>query len=244
MPTLDQQTRKNVFLRNAANIVSILGVLPLSILFAEHGYEYLLPLIVYNNIMDDLDGVLARKLNIRSKFGAMLDNVCDAISHPIFVFVIGMHFFQQANGSAMGSVCMAGGLLATVAIILRSVSRLDPASPAGAGSPTNELIRHILFVIVLSQIFKFAPEPFLIVVFVMHAVTMLVPFRMPYLIRSLTKSAFAIGLVNGALALAWLVPYAAPVIAALFIGAYFLSFVTGGLHWLKSVDAKTLPQHS
>ena len=68
-----------------ANVVSILGVLPICILFGEHGYDYLLPLIVYNNIMDDLDGVLAAKLNIKSNFGARLDNVCDAIAHSVFV---------------------------------------------------------------------------------------------------------------------------------------------------------------
>jgi phosphatidylserine synthase len=238
LPTLDQEPQKNVLLRNAANLVSILGVLPLCILFGEPRYEYLIPLIIYNNIMDDLDGVLAGKLDIRSKFGAMLDNVCDAISHPIIVFVIGMHYFQQANSSVMGSVCLAGSLLATAAIILRSVTRLDPASPTGTGSPTNELIRHILFVIILSQIFEFTPESYLTAVFVVHAVTMLVPFRMSYLIRSLTKSAFAIGLVNVALVLAWLVPYAAPVIAALFIGTYFLSFATGGINWLRSVGSK------
>ncbi len=104
---------------------------------------------------------------------------------------------------------MVGSLLATVAIILRVVTRLDPASPTGTGSPTDELIRHIFFVIIVSQIFEFDPAPFLIAAFSMHAVTMLVPFRMPYLIRSLTKSAVAIGLVNVALVVAWLVPAAA-----------------------------------
>ena len=46
----------------------------------------------YNNFMDDLDGVLAAKLNIRSDFGALLDNVCDAIAHTVVVMAVGMHF--------------------------------------------------------------------------------------------------------------------------------------------------------
>ncbi len=50
--------------KNLANAVSILGVLPLCLLFVADGYRYLIPLIVYNNIMDDLDGILAAKLNI------------------------------------------------------------------------------------------------------------------------------------------------------------------------------------
>jgi phosphatidylserine synthase len=220
-----QDRQKNVLLKNAANVASILGVLPLCILFRESGYQYLIPLIIYNNIMDDLDGILAVKLDIKSTFGAMLDNVCDTVSHSIIVFVIGMHYFQQADNSFVGAACLAGCLLATVAIIVRSVTRLDPAATTGTGSPTNELIRHILFVIIVSQIFGFDPTPFLIAAFSMHTVTMLAPFRMPYLIRSRTKSAVAIGLVNVALVVAWLVPYLAPVIAASFIGTYFFSFL-------------------
>jgi phosphatidylglycerophosphate synthase len=236
-----QETQKNILVRNAANVVSILGVLPLCILFWEHGYKYLIPLIVYNNFMDDLDGVLAGKLGIRSEFGAMLDNVCDAISHPIFVLVVGMHYFQQADNPLMGGACLAGSLLATIAIILRSVTRLDPAAPTGTGSPTNELVRHMLFVIIVSQIFEFDSTPFLIAAFVMHTVTMLVPVRMPYLIRSLTKSAAAIGLVNGALMVAWLVPYLAPAIAASFVGTYFLSILTSGIGRLKLADSEASP---
>jgi phosphatidylglycerophosphate synthase len=75
---------------NLANAVSILGVLPLCLLFLNDGFQYLIPLIVYNNFMDDLDGVLAGKLNIRSEFGAILDNVCDAFSHTLFVMLVVM----------------------------------------------------------------------------------------------------------------------------------------------------------
>ena len=236
-----QKPQGNFLLRNVANIVSILGVLPLCVLFWEYGYQYLIPLIVYNNIMDDLDGVLAVKLDIKSEFGAMLDNVCDAISHSVFVLVVGMHYFQQAENPFVGGACVAGSLLTTVAIILRVVTRLDPTSTTNTGSPTNELIRHIFFVIILSQIFEFDPAPFLIAVFSMHAVTMLVPFRMPYLIRSMTKSAVAIGLVNVVLVVAWLAPAAAPIIAASFIGTYFVSFLAGGIGWFTKADSRTSP---
>ena len=97
----------------------------------------------------------------------------------------------------------------------------------------------MLFVIIVSQIFEFDSTPFLIAAFLMHTVTMLVPVRMPYLIRSLTKSAVAIGLVNGALMIAWLVPYLAPAIAASFIGTYLFSILTSGIGWVKTVDSKT-----
>ncbi|MBL4888419.1 MAG: CDP-alcohol phosphatidyltransferase family protein, partial [Candidatus Lindowbacteria bacterium] len=66
--------------RNLPNIVSILGILPLAILFFDGGFYFLVPLIIYDNIMDDLDGILARKLNLKSDFGAILDDVCDGFA--------------------------------------------------------------------------------------------------------------------------------------------------------------------
>lgn len=200
--------------RNLANVVSLLGVLPLCLLFREGGYQYLLPLVIYSNVMDDLDGILAGKLNIRSQFGAHLDNVCDAIGHSIFVMVIGMHF---------GGFCLAASLVGAMAIVLRSVARLNPEL-AGGGSPTNELIRHLLFALILAAYFGFNPAPYLIAAFLLNAVSMLMPFKMPYLIRTMTKSATAIGLVNVALLMAWFVPLTAPAIAAGFVVTYLYSF--------------------
>ena len=232
-----QEPRRNIVLRNLANIVSILGVLPICILLREHGYQYLVPLILYNNVMDDLDGVLAAWLNIQSNFGALLDNVCDAIAHTVFVMVVGMHFAQQAGHPYLGGFCLASSLLATVAMIVRVVARIHPSSVPGTGSPTNELIRHILFVLLVAPLFEFDPTPLLIAAFMMHAVSMLVPFKMPYLIRSLTKSAIAIGMVNVALIMAWLLPLAAPVVAASFVVTYLSSFAVGGFRWLRTADA-------
>ena len=232
-----QELRPNLVLRNLANIVSILGVLPICILFGEHGHRYLFPLIIYNNVMDDLDGVLAAKLNIQSNFGALLDNVWDAIAHTVFVLAVGMHFTQEAGNPAVGGICLASSMTATVAMILRVVTRITPTSATGMGSPTNELIRHIFCVLLVAQIFAFDPTPYLIATCILHAVSMLVPFKMPYLIRSLTKSAFAIGMVNVALLVAWLLPYAAPVVAASFVLTYLASFAAGGIRWLRKADA-------
>ncbi len=211
---------------NAANIVSVLGVLPLCILFVESGYQYIIPLIIYNNIMDDLDGILAIKMNIKSNFGAMLDNLCDGISHCILVMAVGMHF---------GSISIAASLIAVIGIMLRVVSRLVPSAVTGTGSPTNELIRHMFFVLLLAPLFDLNATPLLVAVFTIHAVSMLVPYKMPYLIRSITKSATAIGMINVALLIAWLVPFATPVIAGGFILTYLYSFTTGGIKWLKSI---------
>lgn len=208
---------------NAANIVSILGVLPLSILFLEGGYQYLIPLIIYNNIMDDLDGILAVKMNIKSTFGATLDNLCDGISHSIIILTVGMNF---------GGTCAAASLIAVTSLMIRVVSRLNPSSTvSGAGSPTNELIRHIFFVLMLASLFDLNAAPLLIIVFTLNALSMLVPYQMPYLIRSITKSATAIGLVNVSLVIAWLIPSSTPFIAAAFLISFLYSLINGGIKW-------------
>ena len=200
-----------------ANVASILGVLPLCLLFGVSGDVYLIPLIIYCNVMDDLDGILAAKLKIGSEFGARLDNVCDATSHSMILMFVGM-------GMAFGGICTTTALIAISVVILRSVSRLDPTATPGIGSPTNELVRHVFFILLLSEQFAFDGSPYLIVAFVLNAITMAVPWKLPFMIRGMTKSAVAIGLVNVALLVAWLVPIALPFIAAAFIGTYLYSF--------------------
>ena len=210
--------------RHAANFVSILGVLPIAVLVFDGGRDYLIPLMLYNNIMDDLDGILAGKLGITSPFGARLDNVCDAIAHTAFVLVVGI---------PRGGLCAAASLAAVTAIILRSVSRLDPAR-AAAGSPTNELMRHMLFILLLAGLTGVSATPYLTVAFVLHTMSMLVTYRMPRLIRSMTTSAAAIGLLNVVLIVAWLVPSTTPLIAAAFILTYLSSFAWGALRAVTS----------
>ncbi|MDE0866285.1 MAG: CDP-alcohol phosphatidyltransferase family protein [Rubripirellula sp.] len=201
--------------RNLANVASILGVLPLFLLFGSSGEWYLIPLIIFCNVMDDLDGILAVKLKIGSEFGARLDNVCDAISHSVILMFVGM---------ANGGICMSAALIAITVVVLRSVSRLDPSAAAGKGSPTNELVRHVFFILLLSEHFGFEGSPYLIVAFVLNAITMALPWKLPFMIRGMAKSAVAIGIVNVALLVAWLVPNALPFIAAVFIGTYLYSF--------------------
>ena len=166
--------------------------------------------------MDDLDGILAIKLDAKSEFGARMDNVCDAVSHSILIMFIGLHY---------GLVCGIIALIAVAGILTRSVARLDPALTKSAGSPTNELIRHTFFALLLADLFSFDPTWALAIIFLTNTITMFVPFPMPYLLRSMTRSATAISLVNVSLIVAWLVPYTAPIIAAGFIFSYLYALI-------------------
>jgi phosphatidylserine synthase len=211
--------RKFIY-KNLPNIVSVLGVLPLSILFLENGFQYLVLLIIYNNIMDDLDGILAWKLNLKSQFGGVLDNVCDAVAHIIFVMTLGIHY---------GIICSLAGLVAGASILIRVTSRITVPEKISTGSPTNELMRHMLLILLTAKYFEFSPVPLLITVLILNAVSMLAPYPMRYMIRALTTSAGAIGLVNISLMVAWWIPFTAPVIAFCFFASYLYSFIAGGM---------------
>ena len=192
--------------------------------------RYLLPLIIFNNIMDDLDGILAAKLDIRSRFGADLDNLCDAVAHVALALAVGAHF---------GGMVLVFSTVAAASIILRAVSRLNPEVVSATGSPTNELMRHLLFTLLLVQTLGFKPEFVLTIVFILHSVSMLVPYKMSALIRARTKSATAVGLVNVALVVAWLVPIMTLPVAAVFIVTYLYSLVLGGGQWLRQRQKST-----
>ena len=210
--------------RNLANATSILGILPVVLLFLDDGYRYLVPLIVYNNIMDDLDGVLAAKLGISGRFGATLDNLCDGVAHVALALAVGAHF---------GGMVLILSTIAAGSIILRVASRLEPDRAAGAGSPTNELMRHLLFTLLLAEILGFDSGPVLIVVFLLHSVSMLVTCRMSALIRAHAKSVVAVGLVNTALVAAWFTPVVALPVAAVFGSTYLYSLISCGIQCLR-----------
>ncbi len=221
--------RENFIYRNLANATSLLGVLPLAVLFLDDGYRYVIPLIIFNNFMDDLDGVLAAKLNIRSRFGADLDNVCDAVAHIILALVVGAHF---------GGFLIAASAIAAGSILLRVAARLNPNAIEGTGSQTNELMRHMLFTLLLAWQFDFSPEYILMAVFLIHSVSMLLPHPMPHPIIKWAKSAVTLGIVNVALAAAWLVPVVTPIVTAAFVAAYMYSFifVVGWVGWWRKLS--------
>jgi len=215
------KVQKNFLYRNLANLTSILGVLPLVLLFFDDGYRYVIPLIIFNNVMDDLDGVLAAKLDIRSRFGADLDNVCDAVAHVALALAVGAHF---------------GGM-----ILIASAIAAGSVIASGGGSPTNELMRHLLFVLLLEQPLGFEPGSVLIPLFLLHTVSLQVPYKMPALIRSWAKSATAVGAVNAVLIAAWLIPSITLFIAEAFILTYLYSFVVEGIRWLRGGKMKPEP---
>ena len=225
-------TPENFVYRNLANATSILGVLPLVVLILDDGYRYVVLLIIYNNFMDDLDGVLAAWLDIKTRFGADLDNVCDSVAHISLALAVGAHF---------GIPLIALSAIAAGSILVRIGRRLDPKAIEGIGSQTNELMRHMLFTLLLAGQFDFSPEYILMAVFLVHSVSMLLPYPMHHPIIDRAKSATMLGLVNVALVVAWLVPILTPVVTAAFVAAYIFSFIARWVEWPRKMNIKSLP---
>ena len=144
--------------------------------------------------MDDLDGILAGKLNLRSRFGADLDNVCDAVAHAAIALALGVHF---------RGIVLVASLVASTAIILRATSRVNPETPSG-GSPTNELMRHLLLVLLLAGIFDFDPTYVLVFVLLLNTISMSSSWKMTAMIRRRAKTASLVILVNVLLVVAFL----------------------------------------
>jgi phosphatidylglycerophosphate synthase len=200
-----------VLRENLPNLASVLGVLPLCLVFAPGGQSLLPALLLYNNAMDDLDGLLARLLHAESAFGAALDNLCDAVAHIVLAMAV-------AGGR--GSAALGGAALVCAAILLRMGRRLNGIAVAGHGSTTNELMRHLFLALVAERVLGQDLTPVVTALFVAHAFTLVAPFPMPYLVRTLARTPGQIALVNASLVAAWLWPPALAAAIAAYGGSY------------------------
>ena len=175
--------------------------------------------------MDDLDGILAKSLGIQSRFGATLDNICDAVAHILIIWVV----VSRAEWFVIPFA-----LTATAAVIIRSTTRIECSEGTSQrGSPTNELMRHVLFLTLLSNYYEFSTDWYLGILLILHSLSLLVPFKMPHLIRAKTNGIIPIALINLILVLAWQVQQLTAVIALCFVSTYLYSFLSGGITWIK-----------
>ena len=223
MATNSISTLGQIAFKNIANICSILGVLPFILLLQPNGFQFLPVLIIYNNVMDDLDGYLAKVLGIRSAFGAQIDNLCDGIVHILVVWTVAVHYSEITIGLA---------LLVTVSMIIRVTTRLADLNHAAHGSATNELMRHMLFLLVLEIYFDVQIEYYLMIVFCIHSLTLIAPFPMSKQLRALSNSFWYLCLINLSLGMALFFPVAAPFIMAAFMLTYLYSFLSSGFTWI------------
>lgn len=63
------------------------------------------------SVLDGCDGEIAREKNLESKFGELLDNLCDTIASILFVVALGFGLHHPAEGTACGGAIAVNELL-------------------------------------------------------------------------------------------------------------------------------------
>jgi cardiolipin synthase len=155
-----------------------LGFLPFFlILINDERYKWALAVLVIAGLTDFVDGLLARRLNQKSEFGAYLDPIADklllsssflvlAFKHKIFWWVAILIFSRDI-------------LLLTVAAVIILVSGYRPFPPSLLGKLTTTLQIMLVFMVVAAAAF---PAPWMarvshVLIFAVAGVTVLSGFH-------------------------------------------------------------------
>ena len=113
------------------NLITVLRVVaaPLLILLLKYGnYELALLLFLIAGISDGLDGYIAKKFNVQSQFGAMLDPVADKIllvSCFVMLTLLGHLPFWLLVIVSFRDVLIVGGYL--VLVMLKVTVQMAPS---------------------------------------------------------------------------------------------------------------------
>ncbi len=110
------------------NTITVLGLL----LSVGVGYLIIIDQLVWAGLlyilaagMDAVDGTLARKLNIRSQFGAFLDSTLDRLGESIILASIGVWAVVQDNENLVLVVLLAFSALVTSYLVSYTRARAE-----------------------------------------------------------------------------------------------------------------------
>ena len=78
-------------------------------------------------------------------------------------------------------------------------------------------------------------------VFLIHSISMVLPYPMPHFIIDRASSPILLTFVNVSLVIAWLLPITAPIIAMVFVIAYINSLIVGLVGWWNKLALETRP---
>ena len=121
----------DIVLSYIPNLITVLRVVaaPLLILLLKYGnYELALLLFLIAGISDGLDGYIAKKFNVQSQFGAMLDPVADKIllvSCFVMLTLLGHLPFWLLVIVSFRDVLIVGGYL--VLVMLKVTVQMAPS---------------------------------------------------------------------------------------------------------------------
>jgi hypothetical protein len=129
-----------------------------------------------------------------------------------------------AVGTYFGGALTVISLIAAFSIVLRTAARIDPNSISDQGTQTNELLRHIMFILLIGEMTGLNLVPILTTIFLMNSISMLLPTRFPFMLVHYAKTPVSMMWFNISLILAyWFQPLTYLIGAAFFI-TYIYSF--------------------
>lgn len=168
------------------NLVTLLGLCAglTSIRYAlDERYEIAAALILLAAVLDGMDGLIARKLNAASHFGAELDSlsdfVCFGVAPGVFVF----HFALQDVAGAGWLLVLVYILCACLRLARFNVNRDAPPPPGrahfvGVPAPAGALLALLPVFLTLSGVWDARALPTLVALY-LAGVGMLMISRLP-----------------------------------------------------------------
>ncbi|MCL2023069.1 MAG: CDP-alcohol phosphatidyltransferase family protein [Oscillospiraceae bacterium] len=84
--------KKNTNVPNVICILRIVLLIPFTLLYMEKHYMAALILLLISGISDKLDGVIARKYDMITEFGKLLDPIADKVTQIVLAVILLFHF--------------------------------------------------------------------------------------------------------------------------------------------------------
>lgn len=89
--TIDK-LKENINIPNALTVLRIIVIFPFVYGFLEENYIFASLMLIISALSDALDGKIARKLNQKTKLGAMLDPIADKVTLVSVMICLGIKF--------------------------------------------------------------------------------------------------------------------------------------------------------
>jgi CDP-diacylglycerol--glycerol-3-phosphate 3-phosphatidyltransferase len=153
---------------NLPNILTIARLI-LSVIFAaflslswEHAALVACIVFILASVTDWLDGYLARKLKMTTKFGALVDPLADKIL--VCAAFIGFVYFHLASVFVVICIIMREFLITGLRTLAASKGVVLSAEKAGKSKTITQMITAVLGLLILvSNAYKILPEKYIII---------------------------------------------------------------------------------
>ncbi|MCP5353284.1 MAG: CDP-alcohol phosphatidyltransferase family protein [Chromatiales bacterium] len=201
--------------------VSLLGLTAVLLLCFEPLRPLLAWATLFQLLMDDVDGWLARRLNVASAMGRCMDDICDVVAHAGVVLLI---------ASELGTPVLIAAMINVLGMVTRTARRLSATDRLGWGQTTNDSVVVSLLAWLAHTSGSPINETMLAVILASHMVAMVMPFRVATPRALLSRPIPILG-YNALLLAICILPstsFAAFVLLATWIA---LALPIGGLKW-------------